>query len=90
MAGLFEYLQDIVFSLFTRNPEEAEKRRRLRYLSDELRKIRPPYFRRVGGQILPGFAVTILQLAQVLRPKNFNAVPDDFFNRTRPPLRSML
>ena len=26
--------------------------RRLRYLNDELRRIRPPYFRRVGGQIL--------------------------------------
>lgn len=68
MAGFFEYLQDIIFALFTRNPEETEKRRRLRSLNDELRKIRPLYYRRSSGQVLPGFAVSVTQLAQVLRP----------------------
>lgn len=68
MAGLIEYLQDIIFALFTRNPEETERRRRLRSLNDELRKAHPSYYRRSSGQVLPGFAVSVLQLAQVLRP----------------------
>jgi hypothetical protein len=68
VANIFEYLQDILFTLFTRNPEEKEKRRRLRAQYEELKKIRPLYFRRSSGQILPGFAVSILNLALVLRP----------------------
>lgn len=68
MAGLIEYLQDILFNLFTRNPEQTERRRRLRSLNDELRKIRPPYYRRSSAQILPPFAVSVLKLALVLRP----------------------
>ncbi len=68
MAGLLEYLQDIIFSLFIRDPEETEKRRRLRSLNDELRKSRPQYYRRSSGQVLPGFAISVRQLTQVLRP----------------------
>jgi len=68
VAGFLEYLQDIIFSIFTRNPEETEKRRRLRSLNEELRKSCPLYYRRISGQILPGFAVSVLQLAHVLRP----------------------
>jgi len=68
VANLFEYLQDILFSLFARNPEEKEKRRRLRALYEELKKVRPLYYRRSSGQIFPGFAVSVLNLALVLRP----------------------
>jgi hypothetical protein len=68
VAGILEYLQDILFTLFTRNPEEKEKRRRLRALYDELKKVEPPYFRRSSGQILPAFAVSVLNLALILRP----------------------
>ena len=68
VASLFEYLQDILLTLFAHNPEEKEKRRRLRALNEQLKKIRPPYFRRSSGQVLPGFAVSILNLALVLRP----------------------
>lgn len=67
MAGFFEHLQDIIFALFNRSPEDVEKRRRLRALAEELRKIRPPYYRRSGGQILPAFATSVLNLAIVLR-----------------------
>jgi hypothetical protein len=68
VAGLFEYLQEIIFALFNRNPEEAEKRRRLRSLNEELRKARPQYYRRSSGRVLPSFGVSVLQLAQVLHP----------------------
>jgi hypothetical protein len=68
VAGLLEYLQDILFTLFARNPEEKEKRRRLRALYEELKRVRPLYFRRSSGQILPGFAVSVLNLALVMRP----------------------
>jgi hypothetical protein len=68
VSGIIQYLQDIIFALFVRNPEELEKRRRLRALYDELRTVRPLYYRRSSGQVLPGFALSILNLAQVLRP----------------------
>jgi hypothetical protein len=68
VAGLIEYLQDIFFTLFVRDPEEKERRRRLRALYEELKKVRPLYFRRSSGQILPAFAISVLNLALVLRP----------------------
>lgn len=40
----------------------------MRSLNDELRKIHPLYYRRSSGQVLPGFAVSVMQLAHVLRP----------------------
>ncbi|UCF97954.1 MAG: hypothetical protein JSV89_00100 [Spirochaetaceae bacterium] len=45
-----------------------ERRRRLRNLHEELKKVRPLYYRRSSGQVLPGFAVSVLNLALVLRP----------------------
>ncbi|MBN2551571.1 MAG: hypothetical protein JXB06_02325 [Spirochaetales bacterium] len=45
-----------------------EKRRRLRALREDLKKVRPLYYRSSTGQILPGFASSILNLALVLRP----------------------
>jgi hypothetical protein len=68
VGSLLEYLQELLFTFFTRNPEEKAKRRRLRALYDELRKAGPLYARRSGGQILPGFAVLVLNLAVLLRP----------------------
>lgn len=40
----------------------------MRSFNDELRKTRPLYYRRSSGQVLPGFAVSVMQLAHVLRP----------------------
>jgi len=68
MAGLLYYLQDIIISLFGRTPEESEKRRRLRNLFEELKRGRPLYYRRSSKQILPAFAVSVLNLALLLRP----------------------
>lgn len=68
MANFFEYLQDIIVALFIRDPQEAERRRRLRALYDEVKKVRPLYYRRSSLQVLPNFGSSILSLALVLRP----------------------
>jgi len=68
VAGFFEYLQDIIIALFIRNPQELERRRALRSLYDEVRKVRPLYYRRSNRQVLPNFGVSVLNLALVLRP----------------------
>ena len=68
MAGFFEYLQDIIIALFIRNPQELERRRALRALYDEVRKVRPLYYRRSNRQVLPNFGSSVLNLALVLRP----------------------
>jgi hypothetical protein len=68
VANFFEYLQDIIVALFIRDPQEAERRRALRALYDEVKKIRPLYYRRSSLQVLPNFGSSILSLALVLRP----------------------
>jgi len=68
VAGFFEYLQDIIIALFIRNPQELEQRRALRALYDELRKVRPLYYRRSNRQVLPSFGAAVLNLALILRP----------------------
>jgi hypothetical protein len=68
MASVFEYLQDLFFILFSRNPEEADRRRALRKLTDKLRQVQPPVYRRSGGQLLPAFGYNLLQLSYLLAP----------------------
>jgi len=77
MASVFEYLQDFFYSLFSRNPEEAERRRALRALAEKLRQVQPPVYRRSGGgQLLPAFGYNLLQLAYLLAPL------DEVFQKT--------
>ncbi len=68
MASMLEYLQDLLFVLFSRNPQEAEKRRALRKLTDRLRQMQPPVYRRSGGMLLPAFGYNLLQLSYLLAP----------------------
>jgi hypothetical protein len=68
MASVFEYLQDLLYVLFSRNPQEAEKRRALRKLTDRLREMQPPVYRRSGGLLLPAFGYNLLQLSYLLAP----------------------
>jgi hypothetical protein len=68
MASMLEYLQDLFFALFSRNPQEAEKRRALRKLTDRLREVQPPVYRRSGGMLLPAFGYNLLQLSYLLAP----------------------
>jgi hypothetical protein len=68
MASVLEYLQDLFFVLFSRNPQEAEKRRALRKLTDRLRQMQPPVYRRSGGMLLPAFGYSLLQLSYLLAP----------------------
>jgi hypothetical protein len=76
MASVFDYLQDLLFALFSRNPQEAEKRRALRPLLDRLRQVQPRPYRRSSGHLLPAFGYSLLQLAYLLAPMA------DLFNRT--------
>jgi hypothetical protein len=68
MASFFEYLQELFFTLFSPNPEEAEKRRALRALYERLRQVQPPCYRRSGNQLLPALGFSFLQLAYLLAP----------------------
>jgi len=68
MASVFEHLQDFFLALFSRNPEEAEKRRALRTLAEKLRLVQPPLYRRSGAQLLPAFGYNLLQLSYLLAP----------------------
>jgi hypothetical protein len=68
VASFFEYIQDIIVALFIRDPQELERRRRLRALYDEVRKVRPLYYRRSSQQVLPNFGSSVLNLALALRP----------------------
>jgi hypothetical protein len=68
MASFFEYLQELFLTLFSPNPEEAEKRRSLRALHDRLRQMQPPCYRRSGNMLLPALGFSFLQLAYLLAP----------------------
>jgi len=76
MASVFDYLQDLIFSLFSRNPQEAEKRRALRPLLERLRQAQPRPYRRGSGQLLPSFGYNLLQLDYLRAPLA------ELFNRT--------
>ena len=68
MASVFEYLQDLFFAFFSRNPQEAEKRRALRSLAEKLRQVQPALYRRSTGHLLPAFGYNLLQLSYLLAP----------------------
>ena len=68
MASVFEYLQDLFFAFFSRNPQEAEKRRALRSLAEKLRQVQPALYRRSTGHLLPAFGYNLLQLSYLLTP----------------------
>jgi hypothetical protein len=77
MASVFEYLQDFFYLLFSRNPQDADRRRTLRALVEKLRQVQPPVYRRSGGsQLLPAFGYNLLQLAYLLAPL------DELFHKT--------
>ena len=76
MASVFEYLQDLFFTLFSRDPQEADRRRGLRTLAEKLRQVQPPVYRRSGGMLLPAFGYNLLQLSYLLAPL------DELFQRT--------
>jgi hypothetical protein len=68
MLKFLEYLQDLFLTLIGRDPRELEKRRRLRAVLEELRQLKPNYYRRGSRTVLPEFALSILELVSCLRP----------------------
>jgi hypothetical protein len=68
MAGIWEYLSEVLLRLFARDPAETERRKQLRALYEQIRLVQPLYLRRPGMQLLPEFGRAVLQLALLLRP----------------------
>jgi len=68
VASFLDYLQDLFLALFSRTPQEAEKRRALRSLAEKLRQVQPPVYRRSTGHLLPAFGYSLLQLSYLLTP----------------------
>jgi hypothetical protein len=68
MLKLLEYLQDLILTLMGRDPRELEKRRRLRAVHEELRQLKPNYYRRGSRTVQPDFAFAVLELVGCLRP----------------------
>jgi len=68
MIKLLEYLQDLILTLMGRDPRELEKRRRLRAIQEELRQLKPNYYRRGSRTVLPDFALAVLELVSCVRP----------------------
>ncbi|MBN1835747.1 MAG: hypothetical protein JW820_07845 [Spirochaetales bacterium] len=68
MLKLLEYLQDLFLTLLGKNPQELERRRRLRAVNEELRRLKPNFYRRGSRQVLPDFASAVLELLNCVRP----------------------
>ena len=68
MGALWQAIQDLLFSIFSNNPEEADKRRALRKLHQDLSGIKPAYIKRGGDLVLPGFATVIYNFTIALQP----------------------
>ena len=68
MLKFLEYIQDIIFTLLGQDPQQMERRRRLREINNELHSIKPGYYRRATRTVLPEFALAILELLACLRP----------------------
>lgn len=68
MASIIETLQDFISSLFSRDPKETEKRKRLRDIQHRLKQVSSsPYFTRNPVQVLPGFAAMLLEFFKLLQ-----------------------
>jgi hypothetical protein len=61
-------LKDFFLGLFSRNPEEAHKRRELRKIHNFLATIRPSYYRISQKTVQPSFANILFTYCQLLRP----------------------
>ena len=68
MGTLRQAVQDLLFSIFSNNPEEADRRRALRKLHQDLSGINPAYIERGGEQVLPGFATVVYNFTLALQP----------------------
>jgi len=68
MLKFLEYLQDLFLTLIGRDPQEMERRRRLRAVNEELRRLKPNYYRKGSRVVLPDFAAAVLELLSCVRP----------------------
>ena len=68
VSALWQAIQDLLFSIFSNNPEEADRRRALRKLHQDLSGIKPAYIKRGGDLVLPGFATVVYNFTIALQP----------------------
>ena len=68
MAGLIERIKSIFDTLLIRDPKELQRRRELRKIHDYLKSLKPSYYKQSSGEVLPAFAVILLDFARILRP----------------------
>jgi hypothetical protein len=61
-------LKDFFLGLFSRNPEDAHRRRELRKIYNFLATIRPPYYKPSQKTVQPSFANILFTYCQLLRP----------------------
>lgn len=66
--SLFSSVRAFFASLFSRNPQEAQKKRELKKIHKYLATARPPVYRPKGNLAMPGLARTVYEFYQLLRP----------------------
>jgi hypothetical protein len=66
--GLWQDIKDLLAGIFSRNPEEAQKRRELRKIFNSLALSKPPLYRHKTNVALTGFAEIAYTYCQLLRP----------------------
>jgi hypothetical protein len=68
MNSILEFLRRLIDLIFSGSSPEAEKRKRLRDLSSELRSMSPPYYDPRSKEVLPGLASVVFKLSRVTKP----------------------
>lgn len=61
-------LLSLLSVIWTRDPQEVERRRELRRIRVRLRSLQPPVYRAAAAQVLPAFAEQVLAVARLLKP----------------------
>ncbi len=66
--SFFRALRDFFYGIFSRNPQEAHRRRELRKIYSFLASVKPSYFRPGQRMVQAGFASVVHTYCQILRP----------------------
>ena len=66
--GILEFFKHLFDLILSGNSPEADKRRRLREISNLLKSMNPPYIDPVSGEVLPGLASVLFKLFRGTRP----------------------
>ena len=67
-VGFLEFIRHLFDLILSGSSPEADKRRRLRDISVQLRGMNPPYVDSLSGKVLPGFATVLFRLYRAVVP----------------------